>query len=85
MPRPRPISANPRLSKLITQLGGTSAVARALGISAPTVSKWTQVGRDSTEPDGLPRMKHFLGLLAMTKGKVSADWLIKGRNKRTDQ
>lgn len=79
---PRRISANPRISWTIGQLGGCNAVARELGLSASTVSRWTEPHRRASRPAGVPAIGHLLDLIKLARSRqidVDMTWLLDGK------
>ncbi|HDR1413179.1 helix-turn-helix domain-containing protein [Pasteurella multocida] len=71
---------NRSINKAIALLGGQSALARACGVSQPTVNKWVNGGNMD--------VKHIVSIIKATDGRVTAeeirpdvDWaVIKGVN-----
>ena len=81
----RPVSANPRISWTIEQLGGNNHVARELGLSASTVSRWTEPRKRGRRPAGLPSIYHLMSLIRLAQANRLSDvdmtWLCDGAGK----
>ena len=83
-------SANPRITWLISQLGGGQAVAKAIGISPAGVSRWTDpaYAPGPRRIAGVPPIEHLMRLVALARqdeklGDVTIDWLVDGHKLET--